>query len=175
MLQHTTEQTTQQTVCMGNWHHAIIIMMITNHHIQAPSLSRHNVSYNINKTREQPVQLTSSLVLYLQCLHVRFKLDVALKQFFSKFFCSFLLITIIPLLLLLLLPPEMCTDLTRQHVTRFWVFKLRTSLHLLVSQDAGPCADYDKYYSQIFPLVPSDFDKLILATLLQGNISVLTL
>jgi hypothetical protein len=44
---------------------------------------------------------------------------------------------------------------------------------LLVSQDAGPCAEYDKYYSQIFSLVPSDFDKLILATLLQGNISVL--
>jgi len=57
------------------------------------------------------------------------------------------------------LPPAMCIDLTGQHITRSWVFKLGTSLHLLVSQEAGPCADCDKYYSQIFSLVPSDFDK----------------
>jgi len=77
MFKQTNEQTTQQTVCMGYWHHAIIIIIIiiiiTNHHIQnpfslkeeAPNLSRHNVSYNINKTGEQPVQLISSLGLYL--------------------------------------------------------------------------------------------------------------
>jgi hypothetical protein len=41
------------------------------------------------------------------------------------------------------------------------------------SQKADPCANCDKYYSQIFYLDPSDFDKLILATLLKGNICVL--
>ena len=97
---------------------------------------------------------------------------MALKQFFSKFLCFSLLITILPLLLLLSLGPEMCIDLTR-HVTTFRIFKLQTLSHLLVSQEDGACADYGKYYSQIFSLVPSDFEKLILATLLKGNICVL--
>jgi hypothetical protein len=114
-----------------------IIIIITNHLVQnpfslkeeAPNLSQHNVSNNTNKTGEQPVQWISSLGLYLWCLHFRFKWDLALKQFYSKFLCLSLLITILPLLLLLSLSPEMCTDLTRQHVTRFGVFKLGTSSH----------------------------------------------
>lgn len=28
MVKHTTEQTTQQTVRMGNWYHAIIILLL---------------------------------------------------------------------------------------------------------------------------------------------------
>jgi hypothetical protein len=60
MLKHTTQQTIQQTVRMGNWHHAIIIIIIiiTNHVIQnpfslkeeAPNLSQYTISTKQEKS-----------------------------------------------------------------------------------------------------------------------------